>query len=252
MAVPAAVVGRVHDTRAKLQCTAGAPRCRAGARGARSHEESPPRARPATTIGGASCRRPVLDHLVAEAQHAGLRRGAAQLGIAGSGLYPQLQQAGAASRPRPLNGHSGVLVRQRGIRPAPGSRTSGANSGAPSSRPIPTISPPSRTTTTCRCWSLPRRRVYMRPSAPSNSGCALRTPRSSSGAWYYGGFSTAATIPNSTCSRRAPPQRLSTIPELEAACARRTTRSARCSHGHPVRCPSCRTGSRRSRARRST
>ena len=163
---------------------------------------------------------PVLDQLVAEAQRlnpgvrtAGLRilESRAQLGIAGSALYPQLQQVSAdapgcgqptaATATAAPSGSFGA-----GLRPRPGSWTSGASSSAASSRPMPPTSRASRSTTTSRCWSRRRRRASTRRSAPPSCGCAsrTRTPRCSSAASRSpSACSAAATMPSSTCSRPA-------------------------------------------------
>ena len=107
---------------------------------------------------------PVLEHLVAEAQRvnpdvrtAGLRimEARAQLGIAGSTLYPQVQQAtgevlGVGEHP---SGAPDTTARGRQRRAAgsAGNSISGASSGAASSPRMPAISPASPSTTTCRC-----------------------------------------------------------------------------------------------------
>ena len=88
----------------------------------------------------------------------------------------------------------------------PGNWTSGASSSAASSRPMPLTSPASRSTTTCRCWSPPRRRASTDRSAPPSCGCAsrTRTRRSRRAAWRSpSACSAAATTPSSTCSRPA-------------------------------------------------
>ena len=96
-------------------------------------EEAPRRAQPRDDEWWRQFDDPVLDQLVAEAQRlnpgvrtAGLRimEARAQLGIAGSGLYPQLQQVnarGAARRqPRQRRPQYCVLVRRPGFRPGLG------------------------------------------------------------------------------------------------------------------------------------
>ena len=107
---------------------------------------------------------PVLDRLVAEAQRvnpnvrtAGMRimEARAQLGIAGSTLYPQLQQATGDLRPGGRaegrrTGHQRDGL-QRRVAASAGKSISGANSGAASRPRMPAILPASRSTTICRC-----------------------------------------------------------------------------------------------------
>ncbi len=214
-------------------------------------EEAPRRAQPRDDEWWRQFDDPVLDQLVAEAQRlnpgvrtAGLRilEARAQLGIAGSGLYPQLQQVNAEALRvgnRGSDGRSTAFWSGSLASTWPGSWTSGASSGAASRRPMPPTSPASRSTTTCRCWSRRRRRASTRRSAPSSCGCAsrTRTPRSRSAAWRSpSGCFAAATSPSSTCSRRVrcTSARSRRFPSSRAACARRRTRCACCSPGRPA------------------
>ena len=151
-------------------------------------EEAPRRAQPRDDEWWRNFDDPVLDQLVDEAQRlnpgvrtAGLRilEARAQLGIAGSGLYPQLQQLNARGAARRQAAAATAADRHFwtggvGLRRWPGSWTSGASSGAASSRPMPATSPASRSTTTCRCWSRRRPRACTRRFAPSSCGCASR------------------------------------------------------------------------------
>ena len=107
---------------------------------------------------------PCSIHLVAEAQRvnpnvrtAGLRimEARAQLGIAGSTLYPQVQQVtgdvlGVGEHKADAPDTTRVDLQRRAAASA-GKSISGASSGAASRPRMPAISPASPSTTTCRC-----------------------------------------------------------------------------------------------------
>ena len=163
----------------------------------------------------------------------GIMEARAQLGIAGSGLYPQLQQlsgqalwVGQDTSDGPSSSFGSL---RRSHSTSPGRWTSGASTGAASRRPMRTTSPASRSTTTCRCWSRRRPPASTPRSARSSSGCASRTrtrPCRSAASRSPSGCSRAATSPSSTCSRRSrcTSARSRPFPNWRAPCARRRTR----------------------------
>ena len=162
---------------------------------------------------------PALDLLVAEAQRrnidvriAGLRilEARAQLGIAGSTLYPQLQQlTGGVVRvgQQQSNGPNSSFWNYGTGLDIAWELDFWASSGAASSLRMPPISPVSPATTTCRCWSRRRRPASTSPSARSNSACALHTKTrrcKNAASKSPNACSRAATNPSSTSSRHGP------------------------------------------------
>ena len=170
----------------------------------------------------------------------------AQLGIAGSALYPQLQQVNAEA----------LRVGNRGS----DGRGTSFWSGGVGFRPglgAGLLGQVQAWHRVGRCRLLRQHRAVRRragagrgaggepvrvdPHAPS-CGCAspTRTPRSSSAAWRSPkGCSAAATMPSSTCSRRvrSTSARWRRSPRSRAACARRATRCACCSRRPPDALP---------------
>ena len=185
---------------------------------------------------------PALDQIVAEAQRSNpsvAHRRRAHHGSARATRHRRqrpLSAAAATERPGVAGraGHVGrteLLVRQPTAprSTSPGKWTSGASSGAASRRRTRAISPASRSTTTCRCWSRRRPPASTRPSAPSSCGCEsrTRTPRCRSAASRSpNGCSRAATSPSWTCSRRSrcTSARSPPFPSWRARCARRRMR----------------------------
>ena len=232
---------RASRARAWSGPTSSAPRCRGSTAGPR---------RAAVADGSeeaAACRSAADRRVVAQLRRPGAR------GAGGGGPAPQSRRA-HRGHAHPRGARAARDRRQRALPataagstaracaserrgangpiatsgPAPsgstsaGSWTSGASSGAASSRRTPAISPASRSTTICRCWSRRRPRSSTPRFAPSNCGCGsrTRTPRCRSAASRSpSGCSAAATSPSSTCSRPRTLylSTLATIPELEGS-----------------------------------
>ena len=175
-----------------------------------------PRDRAATEQWWRNFNDPELDRLVAEAQRqnidvriAGLRilEARAQLGIAGSALYPQLQQlTGEALRAgqQQSNGPDSAAGATASASTSHGNWTSGASSGAASS--LRTRLFRASPVTTMVLVAAQAASFYA-TIAPSNSACALRTrtPRCRNAASRSpNACSRAATSPSSMSSRPGP------------------------------------------------